>query len=53
LLQEWVEMMMGCDSQMEMESRYGFLDYTIGQQSDKKQEDAISSMAGTFKKLAT
>jgi hypothetical protein len=34
-------------------SRYEFLDYTIGQQPDKKQEDAITSMAGTFKKLAT
>ena len=44
-------MMMQCDDELEAEAKYGLLDYTIGQEDSKNNQDAISSMAGTFKKL--
>ena len=44
--------MLQCDREMEEESKFGFVDYTIGQDNDNKQQDAITNMAGTFKKLA-
>ncbi|KAK7489186.1 hypothetical protein BaRGS_00019564 [Batillaria attramentaria] len=49
--QEWEEYMMSCDKQLEDESKYGFVDYTIGHKVSRKEQDAITNMAGTFRKL--
>ena len=43
--------MLRCDREMEEESKFGFVDYTLGQETGKRQEDAITAMAGTFRKL--
>ena len=44
--------MVASDQEFEDESnKYGFVDMTIGKEKEKKQQDAIGNMAGTFKKL--
>ena len=43
--------MMRCDAEMEEESKFGFVDYTIGHETDRHQQDAVTNMAGTFTKL--
>lgn len=47
----FIQELMADDQRMEEESKYGFVDYTIGNEVDKKQQDAITNMAGTFRKL--
>nr|KAG5701287.1 hypothetical protein BaRGS_020649 [Batillaria attramentaria] len=47
----WVDSLMADDHHMEEESKYGFVDYTIGHEVNRNQQDAITNMAGTFKKL--
>ena len=42
---------MRCDAEMEEESKFGFVDYTIGHVADRRQQDAVTHMAGTFTKL--
>ena len=51
LFQSWAERMMRCDAEMEEESKFGFVDYTIGHETDRHQQDAVTNMAGTFTKL--
>ena len=50
MFQAWVQKMMNSDEQMEEESKFGFVDFTLSGQTEA-QEDAITNMAGTFKKL--
>lgn len=45
--------MMKCDEKMEKESKFGFVDDTLGKDSDRKQQDAITNMVGSYKKLST
>ncbi|KAK7092021.1 alpha-tocopherol transfer protein-like [Littorina saxatilis] len=47
----WVQTLVQSDHEMEEESKYGFVDYTIGHETNKKDQDAITNMAGTFRKL--
>lgn len=42
---------MACDKQIEEESKFGFVDYTLRKEVNENQQDAITNMAGTFKKL--
>ncbi|XP_025091417.1 alpha-tocopherol transfer protein-like [Pomacea canaliculata] len=51
--ESWVEEMMKCDEKMEKESKFGFVDDTLGKDSDRKQQDAITNMVGSYKKLST
>lgn len=47
---DWIQTMLTCNEEMEEESKYGFVDYTMGRDV-RKQQDAINTMAGTFRKL--
>ncbi|XP_070184545.1 alpha-tocopherol transfer protein-like [Littorina saxatilis] len=51
--QKWIADLLQCDREMEEEGRYGFVHFTLPPQSrDKTQQDAITHMAGTFRKLS-
>ncbi|KAK7091538.1 alpha-tocopherol transfer protein-like [Littorina saxatilis] len=49
--EDWMDTLMKSDHEMQDESKYGFVDYTIGHETKKKEQDAITNMAGTFRKL--
>ena len=51
VLQRRVEELLKCDKEMEEDGKYGFVDFTVKAEADKRQQDAFTSMAGTFRKL--
>ena len=51
ILQRRTAELLQCDHSMEEYGKYGFVDFTVGADTQKHQMDAISSMPGTFRKL--
>ena len=51
VLQKRTAELLQCDKSMEEYGKYGFVDFTVGADTQKHQMDAISRMPGTFRKL--